>query len=684
MTSPYLTHRTYRRLLVATIGLTTLMLLLVSVGGGGVAKAKPHARSHPLSPTGPKLPEEGAWFGSTAANVKDNDEDDNTEQAHLAFEELIGRKIAVRRAFHNWSDVFPTDFEEWVRDRGTILMMSWQASSEGQAFVKWRDIANGRHDDVIDDRAADIKAFGAPMFFTFHHEPDSGEIDTGTSAEFVAAWRHIHDRFEAAGVTNVSWALILLSYTYINHGADEWYPGDEYVDLIGSDGYNWFTCPPGVWRSFEEIFQHMYDYGVEEGKPMLIGELGTIEDPDDPNGKAQWFEDASAQLKLWPEIKALSYYHRGIDDGARCDWWVDSSRRALTAFQAMGADPWFNPPPPLITVDSRPPDIDTSTRARFEFHASIPESTFSCSLNGAAAQTCSSPHTVTNLPQGDNSLKITASDPESGRAGSTIERWAVDSIPPIVTIESGPAEFANSTEATFEIDSSEPENGGITCSLDGAPPADCDHWVTYTGLADRLHVFTAIAFDEAGNESLPAVWAWTVDTVSPTVTITSGPPSLTNSRTATFTFVSNELGSTFMCSKDSGSYFDCTAPKIYTGVSDGAHTFSVVAMDRARNLSEADTWSWTVDATPPNVTITSGPSDGPSDRATFRFTATEQDVTFTCQLDLFFPATCTSPKTYTGILLGPHTFYLDATDEAGNVGPTVRWSWIRTVFGRAQ
>src|SRR5439155_5867654 len=98
------------------------------------------------------------------------------------------------------------------------------------------------------------------------------------------------------------------------------------------------------------------------------------------------------------------------------------------------------------------------------------------------------------------------------------------------------------------------EDGTFTCQLDSGAAQACAAWLTYDNLANGAHTFVAIAYDLAGNASTPYVDNWTVDTVPPVATITSGPPALTNSKTATFTFTSNEQGSTFKCSKDGAGY----------------------------------------------------------------------------------------------------------------------------------
>jgi hypothetical protein len=76
------------------------------------------------------------------------------------------------------------------------------------------------------------------------------------------------------------------------------------------------------------------------------------------------------------------------------------------------------------------------------------------------------------------------------------------------------------------------------------------------------------------------------------------------------------------------------------------------------------------------VTITSGPKDPEtSTTATFTFTSNETNVTFTCQLDTGTATTCASPKVYTALAKGSHTFKLYATDQAGNQSSTATWTW---------
>ena len=82
----------------------------------------------------------------------------------------------------------------------------------------------------------------------------------------------------------------------------------------------------------------------------------------------------------------------------------------------------------------------------------------------------------------------------------------------------------------------------------------------------------------------------------------------------------------------------------------------------------------TVDTTPPETTITSGPSGSVSGTtATFEFTSSEQGSAFQCQLLGLesAPTGCTSPQSYSGLKAATqYTFSVWATDAPGNTDDT--------------
>ncbi|HEX5712506.1 MAG TPA: hypothetical protein VFX85_04245, partial [Solirubrobacterales bacterium] len=73
------------------------------------------------------------------------------------------------------------------------------------------------------------------------------------------------------------------------------------------------------------------------------------------------------------------------------------------------------------------------------------------------------------------------------------------------------------------------------------------------------------------------------------------------------------------------------------------------------------------DTTAPETAIAAGPSGSTTATgASFSFGASESGSTFECKLDAGSWAACTSPKSYSGLSVGSHTFAVRATDAAKN------------------
>ena len=254
-----------------------------------------------------------------------------------------------------------------------------------------------------------------------------------------------------------------------------------------------------------------------------------------------------------------------------------------------------------------------------------------------------------------------------------------DTTPPETSIDSSPSGTVNSTSASFAFSSSEP-NSAFECSLDDGAYSICSSPKDYTGLADGSHTFSVRATDAAGNtDATPASKTWTVDTATPDTTIDSGPSGTIIVADATFTF-SSEAGATFECRLDGAAYSACTSPKGYTNLSNGTHTFEVRATDGAGNVDATPaSRTFTVnvpspppdDTTAPDTTIDSGPSGTVREKsATFTFSSSEPNSTFECKLDGAAFSACSSPKKYTGLANGSHTFQVRATDAARNTDAT--------------
>lgn len=223
---------------------------------------------------------------------------------------------------------------------------------------------------------------------------------------------------------------------------------------------------------------------------------------------------------------------------------------------------------------------------------------------------------------------------------------------------------------------------GVTfwCSLDGAVATKCASPQTYAGLASGAHVFKVYSQNSSGVvENPPVQYAWTVDRVAPTVTITNAGslPTLTNQSAIGFTFAMSEAGR-FECSLDDATFAACESPLALNGLKEGPHRFAVRAIDGLGNVSgQPATFDWNVDQTAPITTIVSmTPAEGignATERA-FEFGANES-ANFECAVDNGAFTACASPVALSGLTDGPHYFEVRAVDLAGNRGVSSSAAW---------
>lgn len=300
-----------------------------NTGPSGVQPAPVYA-PHTLAPAHGAL--FGAWvqpagyFGADAQ-----------QSAVAAFEHTIGRKLAINNIYVPWTAPMPVAVARWDLRHGSIPMISWAAARTDQ-------IAAGADDALIRTAARQLKALHRPVLMRWFAEMDLGQSRryAMSPASFVAAWQHMHRIFTRAGATNVRWVWCPSGSTFAGGRAQPYYPGKSYVDWVGADGYNWAPELPGArWRSFGQIFAPFYQWGLATGKPMLVGEFGTVEGA--PGAKAAWFAQADRALRTqFPAIRAVVYFNSDHQNfGQQFDWRVTTSRSALVAFRAFANDPYF-------------------------------------------------------------------------------------------------------------------------------------------------------------------------------------------------------------------------------------------------------------------------------------------------------------------------------------------------------
>ncbi len=229
--------------------------------------------------------------------------------------------------------------------------------------------------------------------------------------------------------------------------------------------------------------------------------------------------------------------------------------------------------------------------------------------------------------------------------------------------------FSGANGATYE------------CSVDSAAFVSCSPpWTRsttiYPTFRDGLHSLRVRQINPDGLRGPTSEFTWTVDTTQPAAPlISSGPNSVTSSRTAMFAF-SGEPAATFECRLDLGAWSACASGKSYEALSEGSHTFQIQQTDRAGNSSALASRSWTVDTTPPATpSFSTGPSGLVNSKtASFAFTGAGSEG-FLCSLDNAAFIACSSPSSHASLAEGPHTFEIKRRDEAGNESPVTSRSW---------
>ena len=241
---------------------------------------------------------------------------------------------------------------------------------------------------------------------------------------------------------------------------------------------------------------------------------------------------------------------------------------------------------------------------------------------------------------------------------------------PVATITStSVGSLTNSTSVSISFSAN--VTATFQCSFNTGPYSACTSPFTQSDLANGPQYFAVEAITPTGAASVPAQFDWTVDTTPPVVTFGTINPAGTyiNQNQITINFSANE-SATFQCSVDSRTATNCSSPVSLSDLTDGPHSFGVVATDLAGNVSSMATYTWTVETTPPTVAFTLiVPSNSPSNSTvrTFSFIGSSDTVSYICSLDSATAAACTSPYPVTGLSEGAHQFDVYAIDAAGNV-----------------
>jgi hypothetical protein len=290
----------------------------------------------------------GAWVGDQLTGT----EAPWDMSAISKFEAMTGKSASVINFSSPFADCsgspcsfygFPTEEMERIRQHGSIPFFSWGSqatpASLNEPDFQLSDVIAGRYDSYIRSWAEAAREWGHPFFLRFDWEMNGNwfawmeGVNGNQPGEYVTAWRHVHDIFTSVGATNVSWVWCPnVDPGHKLRNLASLYPGDEYVDWTGLDGYNFGTNPaaPRGWMTFNQLFRSTYDEITEEiapSKPLIISEVGSSEDG---GSKAQWIAEALKSARTeYPQLRGLLWFEK-YDDGM--DWPIETSSSATAAF----------------------------------------------------------------------------------------------------------------------------------------------------------------------------------------------------------------------------------------------------------------------------------------------------------------------------------------------------------------
>jgi hypothetical protein len=287
-----------------------------------------------------------------------------TLEGVVALERTLGTTLPLIHSYTAWGDRpdqrFPLRLVTAIWSIGSVPMVTWEPwltdfENSRHSHLPLRDerdrhglaaVARGDYDFYVDAWAADAAAFGKPLFVRMGHEMNDPYRypwgpQNNTKEEFIAAWRHVVERFRRAGAHNVLWVWAPhVAYQYW----ELYYPGSDYVDWVSTGTLNFGTVANwSQWWTFYELFGMKYESLASFGKPVMIDEFGSLAVGGD---RAAWYRDALTDLPAkYPAVRALLFFNAREDQTLtyqKADWSVGGDA-GIAATIGAAIRPWAPP-----------------------------------------------------------------------------------------------------------------------------------------------------------------------------------------------------------------------------------------------------------------------------------------------------------------------------------------------------
>ena len=231
--------------------------------------------------------------------------------------DLTGEYPAIRgfdfmnyNSLYGWDDGTTERVIDWVNEKGGIATASWHINVPKDMStynvgdkVDWSNATYGVTTDfsptkiltdktskeylyfmdAVDLLATELKQLqdaGVPLLFRPFHEAEGGGGESASwfwwgkdgSTTYKALWQLLYKTLtEEYGLHNLVWEFN--SYTYGN--SFNWYPGNDYVDIVGYDKYNASANNPNE-SAISSTFNSLVGMYNKYGKMIALSECDTI------------------------------------------------------------------------------------------------------------------------------------------------------------------------------------------------------------------------------------------------------------------------------------------------------------------------------------------------------------------------------------------------------------------------
>lgn len=254
-------------------------------------------------------------------------------------------EFVVRYDFFSSPEILPLSGLENAYEHGKAVELTFQTTYDYKTSPSnLYEILDGKYDDYFKQYASRLKEFNHPVLFRLNNEMNGDWCEYSSyhfskdTEMFKESWKYIHDLFEENGVDNVLWVwnphdISFPDFAWNNYL--NYYPGDEYVDIVGLTGYNNGTYYPGeVWREFEEIYDPIYkEYSEIFEHPLMITEFSANSVGGD---KIEWIKDMFDKIKKYDRLKVAIWWNNidwDQDENPARLYRLDESEEMLDTFK---------------------------------------------------------------------------------------------------------------------------------------------------------------------------------------------------------------------------------------------------------------------------------------------------------------------------------------------------------------